>query len=74
LRDGATGGIRKEHLVAEKTTFTIELTNEQQIELLAATGLRARILLVEAASLDEGGAATASIPLPRWLIESVTDQ
>ena len=55
--------------MAEKPTLTIELTREQQLEILAATGLLARTLAVDPESSDEAGAAEASLSLPKWLTE-----
>jgi hypothetical protein len=57
--------------MAEKLTLTIELTREQQLEILAATGLLARTLEVDPASSDEAGAAGARLPLPEWLRKSM---
>jgi hypothetical protein len=57
--------------MAEKLTLTIELTREQQLEILAATGLLARTLEVDPASSDEAGAAAARLPLPEWLRKSM---
>jgi hypothetical protein len=56
--------------MAEKPTVTIELTREQQLELLAATGLLARTLEVDPECLEEAGTAAASLPLPVWLTSS----
>jgi hypothetical protein len=53
--------------MAERTTVTIALTKEQQLDLLAATGLLVKSLEVDAEALDEGGAASAQVPLPKWL-------
>jgi hypothetical protein len=53
--------------MAERPMITIELTRDQQLEVLAATGLLVRALEVDPASLDEAGAAAASLPLPDWL-------
>jgi hypothetical protein len=46
---------------------TIALTREQQLELLAATGLLVKSLEVDAPALDERGAASAQLPLLKWL-------
>jgi hypothetical protein len=54
-------------------TITITLTKEQQLEVLAATGLLVRTLALGPEAPDEGGAATASIPLPSWLVKETTD-
>jgi hypothetical protein len=55
--------------MAEKPTLTIELTKAQQLEILAATGLLVKTLVVDAAADAENGAAPAQLPFPRWLIQ-----
>lgn len=53
--------------VADEPRITIELTKEQQLEILAATGLLVKTLELPWAALAEGGEALARIPLPEWL-------
>jgi hypothetical protein len=50
---------------------TITLTREQQLEVLAATGLQVTQLEVELESLAEGGEATAALSLPEWIARSL---
>ena len=56
--------------MTETAIHTIELTREQQFEILAATGLLVRRLEVDPASSDETGAAAARLPFPEWLRKS----
>jgi hypothetical protein len=53
--------------MSEQPTITIELTREQQLELLAATGLLVKTLELPVAALGGGGEALARLPLPEWL-------
>jgi hypothetical protein len=62
---------RKEIAMETKPTLTITLTKEQQLEVLAATGLLVRTLALDPEAPDESGAATASLPLPQWLVEEM---
>jgi hypothetical protein len=55
-----------------RPTITITLTREQQLEVLAATGLLVRTLALDPEAPDESGAAAASLPLPAWLIKETT--
>jgi hypothetical protein len=55
--------------MAEQPTVTVALTKEQQLEILAATGLLVKTLEIDAAAAAEDGAASAQLPLPRWLIQ-----
>jgi hypothetical protein len=52
---------------------TITLTKEQQLGVLAATGLLVRTLALDPEAPDESGAALAILPLPRWLVKETTD-
>jgi hypothetical protein len=60
--------------MAAKPTITITLTREQQVEVLAATGLLVTTLELHPEDLDEGGAALASLPLPEWLVKETEDR
>jgi hypothetical protein len=55
-----------------RPTITITLTKEQQLEVLAATGLLVRTLELDPEAPDESGVVLASIALPRWLIKETT--
>jgi hypothetical protein len=48
---------------------TIPLTREQQLEVLAATGLLVKTLEVDASAIEADGTISARIPLPTWLVE-----
>jgi hypothetical protein len=65
---------RKEIAMESRPTITVTLTREQQLELLAATGLLVRTLELGAEAPDESGAALASIPLPNWLVKETADR
>jgi hypothetical protein len=56
--------------VADERTITIELTKEQQLEILAATGLLVKTLEMPVEALEDGGEALARLPLPEWLKQS----
>jgi hypothetical protein len=62
---------RKEIAMPAKSTITITLTKEQQLELLAATGLLVRTLAIDLEAIEEGRAAAARIPLPEWLVKEM---
>jgi hypothetical protein len=53
--------------MAARFTTTIRLTKEQQVEVLAVTGLLVGTLEVDVEAPDETGAALARLPLPDWL-------
>jgi hypothetical protein len=53
--------------VADQPTITIELTKEQQLEILAATGLRVKTLELPVEALTDGEEALARLPIPEWL-------
>jgi hypothetical protein len=55
-----------------RPTITITLTKEQQLEVLAATGLLVRTLALEPEVVDQTGAAAASLPLPGWMMSRTT--
>jgi len=65
---------RKEIAMESRSTITITLTKEQQLEVLAATGLLVRTLALGPEAPDEGGAAPVSLPLPRWLVKDTADR
>jgi hypothetical protein len=53
--------------MSEKSTITIELTKEQQLDILAATGLMFKTLEPPVGALEDGGEALARLLLPEWL-------
>jgi hypothetical protein len=53
--------------MAEQPTITLELTQEQQLEVLAATGLLVKTLELPLEALADGGEALARLPIPDWL-------
>jgi hypothetical protein len=53
--------------MADPPTISIELTQEQQLEVLAATGLLVKTLELPVEARDHGGEALARLPLPEWL-------
>jgi hypothetical protein len=54
--------------MAQTTSLLIELTREQQLAVLAATGLRLSTLHLSPEAIGEDGEAPARIPLPEWLV------
>jgi hypothetical protein len=56
--------------MTEQATVEIVLTKEQQLEILAATGLRVKTLEVPASG--DGEEVTARLPLPEWLMKRAT--
>jgi hypothetical protein len=58
-----------ENAGADPPSLTIMLTREQQLEVLAATGLMVSTLELPLEAVVEGGEALARLPLPDWLKE-----
>jgi len=56
--------------MAEQPTITLALTQEQQLEVLATTGLLVKTLELPLEALAEGGEARARLPIPDWLQQS----
>jgi hypothetical protein len=56
--------------MTEPPTITLELTQEQQLEVLAATGLLVKTLELPLEALADGGEAQALLPIPDWLQQS----
>jgi hypothetical protein len=59
--------VLKEAAVRDRPTITIELTKEQRLEILAATGLYVKILEVPIEVLEESVEALARHPVPEWV-------
>lgn len=53
--------------MSDRESIEIALTRDQQLELLAATGLQFRVVQVPLDSIVAGGEAVARLPLPEWL-------
>lgn len=59
--------------MSEAATMQIVLTKEQQLEVLAATGLIVTTLAVPVTAAGESGEVMARLPLPGWRSQRVTD-
>jgi hypothetical protein len=55
--------------MTQRPTIPIALTKEQQLEVLAATGLLVRTVEVDLAVRSESGEVTAELPPPEWFTQ-----